>query len=141
MRLRRFLGLLTSVAMLHLSVAAGEAACAPQAAGGHHPAASSASAPSTRAPGAVAMERHSMPAVVAPVVDAAHGAQVNVPPCEVPAVQHCCDALVGCGIAGGVAGERRQIASSVHAAGRVHDAPGDAPASFAPAPEPPPPKA
>jgi hypothetical protein len=136
MRLRRFLGLLTSAAMLHLSAAAGEAACPPHAADGHQPATSRASAPSEHVMG---MDRHAMPAADVPVMDAARGAQVNVPPCEVPAVQHCCDALVGCGSAG-VAGERQRLASGVRAAGRIHDAPGDAPASFAPAPEPPPPK-
>jgi hypothetical protein len=141
MKLRHPLALLTSIAMLHLSVVGGDAACLTHGAPEHHAARSSGGA---LADGAMEMDGHVMPmaeAAEAPVVSAAGVARADVPPCEAPSQQHCCEALVGCGVAGAVAGEQQMLASGVLPATRIHEALHDAPASFAPAPEPPPPKA
>ncbi len=65
----------------------------------------------------------------------------EVPPCEIPTQQHCCGALVGCSVSVAIANATQAVGSSVSPAARILVALHDAPASFAPAPEPPPPKA
>jgi hypothetical protein len=88
------------------------------------------------------MAGHEMPmAADAHVVSAAAVASSDIPPCETPAQQHCCEAVAGCGVVGAVAGEAFVLASAVRPAARIREAMDDAPASRAPAPEPPPPKA
>jgi hypothetical protein len=141
MKLRRPFALLTSIAMLHLSVVGGDAACLTQGAEGHHAAKASGG---TIAQPAMEMDGHLMPmagASDAPVVSVARGATADVPPCEIPAQQHCCEALMGCSVAGAINSDRQPLASNVLSAPRISEAPHDAPASFASAPEPPPPKA
>jgi hypothetical protein len=142
MKLRRLFALLTSVAMLHVSVAAGDAACLTRD-GEHHAARSGGGAVATDA---MAMHGHLMPAAEvadAPAMSAASAPppKADVPPCEAPTQQHCCDALVGCNVAGAVTSEHDVLAPSVSYSARIREALHDAPASFAPAPEPPPPKA
>ena len=140
MTLRRLLALLTSATMLHLSVVAGDSACATHGAGGHH-AASAVVGESTDH--AAAMDGHVMPTVAVasvPKVNATPAA-TSAPPCEVPTQQHCCEAQVGCSVTGAVVSAHQVLASAVPSAPRIREALHDAPASFAPAPEPPPPKA
>jgi hypothetical protein len=141
MKLRRLFALFTSVAMLHLSVAAGDAACLSRSGGGHHAATSSGGAV---AGDAMPMHGHAMPvADVAegPAMTAASVAKADVPPCEIPAQQRCCDALVGCTLVGAITSERDVLAPRTSYSARIRETLHDAPASFAPAPEPPPPKA
>jgi hypothetical protein len=139
MRLRRLYALLTSVSMIHLSMAAGDSACATHGAHTHH--ASTASRAATAG--------HAIAGHVMPMTEAAGGstpssgpvAKADLPPCERPAQQHCCDAVTGCGGLGAVTSAPQALASVVRRAARIRDALHDAPASFASAPEPPPPKA
>jgi hypothetical protein len=141
MKLRRLFALLTSVAMLHLSILGGDAICLTHGAGRHH---ATKSSDGTTAEHATDVDGHVMPmaeAGEAPMVSAALFAKADVPPCEIPAQQHCCEALVGCSVAGAVTSEREVLASGVLPAPRIREAAHDAPASFASAPEPPPPKA
>ena len=137
MRFRRLFALLTSITMLHLTVVAGDAACVTHGVGEHH----TAKAGATQA---MAMSGHAMPmseraaaATPSPVPVAKSG----TPPCEVPTQQRCCEALVGCSVDSAVSGSADVPAAVVSPATQVHGAPDDAPASFAAAPEPPPPKA
>jgi hypothetical protein len=141
MRLRRHFALLTSIALLHLSVVGGDAVCLTHGAEGHHAAKSSAG---TVAEHAMEIDGHVMPmaeATEAPAVSSARVAKADAPPCEIPAQQHCCQSLVGCSVAGAVTSERQALATGVLSAPRIREAVHDAPASFASAPEPPPPKA
>ena len=142
---RRLIALLSSVTMLHLSVASGEAACASPAMTQHHSAmASSAGARDASMP----MLGHAMPMVAAEgAASAVHGMSASsagiagVPPCESPTQQRCCGALLGCTVSTAIAAATQAIGSTVSPAARIRVALHDAPASFAPAPEPPPPKA
>jgi hypothetical protein len=139
MRLRRVFALLTSVAMLHLTVAAGDAACATHGAG-HHGATSRAASVDEHA---MQMDGHVMPTtktVESAAASSVRVAKSDVPPCEVPTQQQCCEALVDCSAVGAVKSERAVLASGVSSASRISEAAHDAPASFASAPEPPPPK-
>jgi hypothetical protein len=140
-KLRRVFALLTSVTMLHLSVLSGDAVCLTHGAEGHH---ASTSRVGTTAEHAMEMHGHVMPlpeAAEAPVVSGARVATAAVPPCEIPAQQHCCEALVGCSVAGAVTSEREVLAAGLVSEPGISEAAHDAPASFASAPEPPPPKA
>jgi hypothetical protein len=134
MKHRRLLALLTSAAMLHLSVVAGDAACATHGTGGHH----------TTAARPTSMHDHEMATVDHAgdsVPSATAAAKPGAPPCEVPSQQHCCDAQAGCSVDSAAASGPTALVAAIVPAGRVHAAPDDAPASFASAPEPPPPKA
>jgi hypothetical protein len=140
MRCRRLFALLTSVTMLHLSVVAGDAACVMHRANGHH----------ALSPSGVAIAEHAMPTDghVMPVAaateeerSAAPVADSDTSPCEIPAQQRCCGALIGCSVATAVTSAHEALATIVLPAARVRVALHDAPASFASAPEPPPPKA
>jgi hypothetical protein len=140
MRHRRLVALLTSATMLHLSAVAGDAACATHASG-HHGPTTSAAQPTAHA---TSMHRHAMPMterVAASVSSAVPIAKSGAPPCEVPTQQHCCEALVGCNVDSAAATGPEVLAAAVIPVTQAHVAPDDAPASFAPAPEPPPPKA
>lgn len=132
MRLRRILALLTSVTMLHLSVVAGDAACASHGTNGDHGAVSAHAMP---------MDGHAMPMAGATEHHDAVMATSDAPPCETPVQEHCCDAVVGCGGAGLLAAAEHPFAVTAPRAPRIREALHDAPASFASAPEPPPPKA
>jgi hypothetical protein len=128
---RRLVALLTAVTMLHLSVVAGDAACASHGTG-------------TRDEHAMSMDGDAMGAamgVETSAVGAMPTSHADVPPCETPVQRHCCDALVGCSVASAVAGDRHGVDSTVVRAARISEALHDAPASFTSAPEPPPPKA
>src|SRR2546423_15406401 len=99
MKLRRLFALLSSIAMLHLSVVGGDAVCLTHGANDHHAAKSNGR---TTAEHTMAMDGHAIPmaeAAEAPVESAARVATASVPPCEIPAQQHCCEALVGCSVA------------------------------------------
>jgi hypothetical protein len=139
MRFRRLLALLTSAAMLHLSVVAGDAACATHGANGNH-----AAMASDAAEHEMWMDGHLMPTATGAEVSVASAAPVarsGTPPCEIPAQQHCCEALAGCSVDSAVTSAQQRLASTVSPASRIRVALLDAPASFASAPEPPPPKA
>ena len=141
MRPRRLFALLTSIAMLHLSVVAGDAACLTQGAERHHTATSSGA---TIAEVAMELDGHVMPmadARGAAVENGTRVARADVPPCELPTQPHCCEAVVGCSAPSAVTSERQLLVSRVAAAGQVGGAVDDAPSSFASSPEPPPPKA
>jgi hypothetical protein len=139
MKLRRLSALLTSAAMLHLWVATGDAACVQHGTQRHH---ATPSNPASVAEHATGMDGHVMTTEVsdAPAF-AVHVAKADLPPCDAPAQQHCCDTVVGCSVSGVVTSERQLLASTVLSASHIQEARHDAPASFAPAPEPPPPKA
>ena len=142
MRFRRLFALLTSVTMLHLTVAAGDAVCATHGVDGHHGASSQAAA--AAAAHAMPMDGRVMPASAgapASTVSDAPAANAATPPCDVPTQQHCCEALVGCSVDSAVTGAHEGFAFSVSASARILVARHDAPASFASPPEPPPPKA
>ena len=139
---RRLVALLTSVTMLHLAVASGESACVSPAMSQHHAAMASSADIETD----VSMSGHVMPMAAAAASASADrgtsvttGGTADVPPCEIPTQQHCCGALVGCGVSIAIANATQMIASTVSPATRIRVALHDAPASFAPAPEPPPP--
>jgi hypothetical protein len=132
--IRRLVALLTTVATLHLSVAAGDAACAPHATSGH------ATGGAAAVQSAMPVDGHVMPAAVAPAIPAAYAAGSDITPCETPAPQHCCEALSGCGPTSVVESHRPASPCAEPAAVRIRGALHDALASFAPAPEPPPPK-
>jgi hypothetical protein len=137
MNVRRLAALLTAAAMLHVSAAAGHAACV-HGTNGHHAPTSHGDAV---AGSAMEAEGHAM--AMHPAAEAAVGpqaVQAEAPLCETPAQQHCCDAVVGCGIGGAIAGDRAILMARVLATTRIADSLDDAPASFAPALDPPPPK-
>lgn len=136
MILRRLFALFTSVTMLHLSVVAGDAACAAHGAAGHDM--NAAAMHGTAA--ASSMSDHAMPMEASPAAERGAAAS-GAPPCEVPAQQHCCEALVGCSVASAVTSAVQSLTPAISPAARIRVAMHDAPASFAPAPEPPPPKA
>ena len=132
MMLRRLLALLSMVPMLHLSVAAGSSACAT------HPA---AAADLTRdAAGASHHVDHDVTAG-ARMADAGTPRASDAPPCESTTQQHCCEAVAPCTMHGLVSATSSDPAPAPEASARVGGAAPDAPASFASAPEPPPPKA
>lgn len=123
--------------MLHLTVVAGDAACVTHRADGHHAAKAGAAH-------AMSVSGHSMQMTEdasASVLSASPGAKSGAPPCEVPTQPRCCQALVGCSVDGAVSSARVVLATTVSPAARICVAPDDVPASFAPAPELPPPKA
>lgn len=143
MIVRRLVALLTAVTMLHLAVVAGDSACAFHGVNGRQaPMQDGADATRHTMP----MDGHVMPPAVAadvPVISAGPVTEGGTPPCEIPADQHCCEALVGggCSVASAVASMREDLPSALPSATRIRQAVHDAPASFASAPEPPPPKA
>ena len=135
MMVRRLLALLTSVAMLHLWLVAGDVACALHGAGGHHAA--------LRDAGAAA--EHEMP-MTAHAVDTSGGAEVSTaksaaPPCDTPVQPRCCEAVASCGVAGTIVSRTRFAEPRPSASPEVLALDDDAPASYQPPPEPPPPKA
>jgi hypothetical protein len=143
MKRRRLFALFTSVTMLHLTVVSGDAACATHGATGHHTAKTGGE---EMAGHAMPMDGNAMPmarALEASTISAAPVAKSDATPCEVPTQQHCCDALVagGCSVDSAVTSSHQTLATAVSPATRIRVAVDDAPASFAPAPEPPPPKA
>jgi hypothetical protein len=90
------------------------------------------------------MDHHvmaSVESVVEPAAAADPVLKADAPPCDAPTQHHCCDAVAGCSMSGAVTSERAVLASGLAPAARIRDARHDAPASFAPAPELPPPKA
>jgi hypothetical protein len=137
---RRFVALLLSLTMLHLSVVAGDAACATHDAGAQH---ASRADHAARGEQVVLAHGHVM------IPDVGHQAAMStardpgsrMPPCDVPAQQHCCDALVGCSVASAVASAPQSPAPRTSRSARVGVALDDEPTSLAAAPEPPPPKA
>jgi hypothetical protein len=141
MRFRRLFALLTSAAMLHLTVVAGDAACATH----ESDAAPGASASDAAAPShEMSMGGHVMSSPAAApgsTVSDGPAAKSGTPPCEIPTQQHCCDALVGCSVDGVVTHAHDGLGTNEPSSARILVALHDAPASFASAPEPPPPKA
>jgi hypothetical protein len=143
MKLRRLFALLTSVAMLHLTVAAADVACATHGASGHH---ATQASDDDAAQHTMPTDGHLMPMTEGSEASVASVASVvgsDAPPCEVPTQQHCCDAIAvgGCGVDSALSSAPEAVASSVSRGSRIHVVVDDAPAAFAPAPEPPPPKA
>jgi hypothetical protein len=140
MRLRRLLALLTAVTMLHLSVVAGDWGCATHAASARR----ATTVGEATVEHTMPMTGHTMPMVAGSDTPAASTAPVvgsHAPPCELPLQQHCCEAVAGCGAIGVATSADRVPAATVVAAARIREALNDAPPSFAPALEPPPPKA
>ena len=121
MLLRRAAALFVLLTTFHLSVAAGDLACADHG--------------SDAAASAMAMDMGGAHDVHAPAAEEA------APPCEVPVQQHCCEAVAGCGVAGILSATERETPRVRLVAQRIGEPTHHAPASFAPAPEPPPPKA
>jgi hypothetical protein len=122
MTIRRFLALLTCLATLHTSVSARAAQCAMVS--------ESARATDHDMP----MDGHEMGAAHHAKPDAHDAAPDDATP------RHACDMIVGCS-AVAVASPERVIATTVVApVERVRESSHDAPSSFVPAPEPPPPK-
>jgi hypothetical protein len=134
MKLRRLVALVTSIALVHVSVAVGGSACPPAGAGGRTTATSGHDASSMTDHG-MAMAHDAAPGLTS------HAARVDTSPCETTTRQHCCEAVAGCGIAVITADAGHDLASDPPVASRIGESLHDAPASFAPAPEPPPPKA
>jgi hypothetical protein len=134
MMLRRLAALVTAITLFHGSVAAGASVCPPPAAGGHAAAASGHDA-APMSDHVMAMS-HDVRADVG-----SSTARIDTPPCEMPLQHHCCDLVAGCGSAVVAAAARRDLASDPPVASRIRESLHDVPASFAPAPEPPPPKA
>ena len=132
MNLRRLLALLTMVTLFHLSVATGNAACAP------HSATPTASLHESSAQG---HSGHRMGgAVVGNPGDAA--SDYSTPePCDTASLAQCCEAMVQCVMFGLLTSESMVAVVAPEPAARISAALVDAPASFAPAPESPPPKA
>ncbi|MEO8622253.1 MAG: hypothetical protein ABI625_14380 [bacterium] len=129
---RRVIALLMSVTLLHLSVVAGDAACAT------HGAAGEMSAPSTHD---MPMGGHAMPAAGAAYSLGSAAVTSPPAPCETPVATHCCDAVAGCGPVSVAARSHSTVALAKPLGARIHASRHDAPASFASSPEPPPPKA
>jgi hypothetical protein len=141
MRLRRLVALLTAATMLHLSAVAGDRGCGTHAASVHQAAKADGT---VTAEHTMPMTGHTMPAGVrsdAPAPSTASIVGSHAPLCEIPLQQHCCEAVAGCGAIGVVTSADRVPSVTVAAAARIREALNDAPPSFAPAPEPPPPKA
>lgn len=134
MTLRRLAGLVTAVTLFHGSVAAGGSVCPSAGLGGHAVAASGHDAARVTEH-AMAMSRDARPDMGSPA------ARSDAPPCEMPVQHPCCEVIAGCGIAVATAAAHHDPASDPRAAARIGESLHDAPASFAPAPEPPPPKA
>ena len=87
---------------------------------------------------------HAMPDGHEASMSAAAGvpkAASDTTPCEIPAQHNCCEALAGCTVAGAITSALQIVAATALPTTRVREALHDAPASFAQAPEPPPPKA
>jgi hypothetical protein len=140
MKRRRLLALLTSVTLLHLSVLTGDSACAWHAMDGHH---FDVAAGEEQDGHAAPAHGHVVPAPEGErnaVASAPTAVAPDAPPCEAPARQLCCETLVGCGASAAVASTRPGLASVVVSAALLREPLHDAPASFASAPEPPPPK-
>jgi hypothetical protein len=114
---RRCLALLSAITMIHLSVVAGDAACAEHGTMGRHDASAHA----------MAMGHPS-------------GARASTPPCDTPAQQRCCETMTSCSVTVAVA-RPVSLATEAPAAALVGRAPANTPTSTRPAPEPPPPKA
>jgi hypothetical protein len=141
MILRRLIALLTSVTMLQLSVVAGDSACATSEANGHHAARTSGGAVAEHV---MPMGGHEVPRIEQVDTPAASTPSVvgsHTPPCETPVQRHCCDAVAGCGTIGVATSAGQSLCPTALAAACTHETLHDAPASFASAPEPPPPKA
>jgi hypothetical protein len=138
---RQLVALLTSVTMLHLSVVAGDAACATHGTDGHP----MTGTHDARTGGhSMPMQGHLMtaqPITTGALAATGQASQPDTAPCAIPAQQDCCRAQLGCRAASAVASTRQQLASTPACSTRIDEALGDAPASFASAPEPPPPKA
>jgi hypothetical protein len=132
MRLRRFFALLTSITLLHLSVVSGDAACATHGTNGETSMMSGHEMPT---------DGHPMPMPAATQAGGAAVVTSDAPPCETPVALHCCDAVAGCGPTGIIARSLNAVALERPLAARISRLLDDAPASFASAPEPPPPKA
>ncbi|GAC1646950.1 MAG: hypothetical protein NVS4B3_00240 [Gemmatimonadaceae bacterium] len=141
MIVRRFVALLTTLAMLHLSATAGDFACAQH--GGQR---------DQRISVTVAAIVHQVSGsddeMVMTGARHVHGArslalatgESRTPPCESPVLPRCCGGFANCSVTSAVA-KRDQIPAIPAVASRVQVALVDAPPSFRPAPEPPPPKA
>jgi hypothetical protein len=141
MRFRRLFALLTSAAMLHLTMVAGDDACATHGVGASAQAtASDATAPRHEMP--MAGEGMSAaPSAGRSTLSEGPAANSATPPCEVPTQQHCCAALVGCSVDSAVTHAHESFGATASSSAGIAAGRDDAPTSFASAPEPPPPKA
>ena len=123
MTLRRFLALLTGLATLHTAVAARSAQCAMVS---EHVRVTEHVTP---------MDGHEMATGTHHAkTDPHHTAPDDTPP------RHACDMIVGCGAVAVASPERVILTTVVAQVERVREWSHDAPSSFVPAPEPPPPK-
>ncbi len=123
MILRRVAALFVLLTTFHFSVVAGDLACA------DHGASAAASS-------------HAMPMDMGASHDVhAAAAESAEPPCEVPAQQHCCEAVAGCSITGVASSPERPAGQQLADARAVRHPASRALSSLAVAPEPPPPKA
>ena len=139
MKLRRLLALVTSITLIHPSVVTGESACAWHAADGRGASAESGHGVAGHAMAAHHRATPSAEGRQSPAPGVGSVATPDAAPCETPA-PHCCGALEGCSGSAAVTSGRPALAAGVPAAARLHEALHAAPASFASAPEPPPPK-
>jgi hypothetical protein len=131
MLLRRIVALLTMLASFHLTVATGDASCAPHA----DDARAAAGTEMTPAHAGHAMSEPAASPGAASLDDG------GVAPCETATGAPCCDAAVPC-VDHGLASATRAVSATAPApAARIGAAAGDAPPSYATPPEPPPPKA
>lgn len=131
--MHRLVALLSAVALIHLSVASGDVACATHGA--------AARAGATGAHG-MAMGAHEPEAAhAAPAAaHASERAAADAPPCDTPVQPDCCTMHVGCSVSTVLASAREAELSRSVATARVVPSRHDRPASFAAAPEPPPPR-
>ncbi|MEP6990816.1 MAG: hypothetical protein ABJA80_07810 [bacterium] len=133
--LRRLTAALMSLAMLHLSVTAALGVC-----GGHGAMPAPDHASMHLVPAAHGASAHHGGAMHAAAMTRAAMMDASTLPCNTPAVPRCCEAVAGCSLAWTLEANVQQIASRPDGA-RVDVVPGTTSSSFAPAPEPPPPKA
>lgn len=114
MPLRRLVALLSSLAMLHLTVVVGEASCVTKTGTAVLPTA----------------ETHGH-----------HTAPSETPRPDQPTQQQCCEAMIACTVVSDVTQARVLLADAAAPSMQSSSAIHDAPASFVAPPEPPPPKA
>jgi hypothetical protein len=115
-----------ALAMLHLSLTPGAAACVDHGAMISHRVATSLPSALQHAPA----HTHA---------SAALAEQTPAPPCDVPAQPSCCSAIAGCATIG-LASHLSTATPALPDAAPVHETQADVPMSRRAAPEPPPPK-
>ena len=135
----RVSGLVTMVFMAHLTLVGSDLACASHSHGamGHSMAHGMPGDMAAMSPTA----SHDVDAGAShEVADAGQSSASDTPPCEVPATDHCCDAMAGCAVTL-VVDHAAANPAITGASARVVGLRTNTPSSRLTAPEPPPPKA